>query len=146
MHVTATYNQNSYDFFFKPIFLQFPDLEQSLLDDFKIYKATKKLPNYFGRDTNYERPDDIKDKGLMHIHLALHGKKLVTPEGKDIDDKTPQWDRTSDSALIYAQNLHDENLYTIIALFDPLAHSKAKDYDRMRTLASYAEAFRKTMF
>jgi hypothetical protein len=46
MHVTVTYNVKSYDFFFKPIFLEFPHLKQSLLDDFSAYKATNQLPHY----------------------------------------------------------------------------------------------------
>lgn len=142
MHVTVTYNVKSYDFFFKPIFVEFPHLKQSLLDDFAAYKETKLLPQYFGRDTDYERPEDIIGSGLMHIHLGLHGTKLVTPQGGAIDANTPQWDRTSDSALLYAQNLLDENQYSLIALFDPLAHQKAKDYERMRLLASYAHQFR----
>lgn len=142
MHVTVTYNVNSYDFFFRPIFVEFPHLKQSLLDDFLAYKATNQLPHYFGRDTDYARPEDIIGSGLMHIHLGLHEKKLLTPRGKEIDTSTPQWDRTSDSALLYAQNLLDENQYSLIALFDPLAHKKAQDYERMRLLASYAKEFR----
>ncbi|MGV2880121.1 hypothetical protein D9O29_08910 [Pantoea vagans] len=142
MHVTVTYNVKSYGFFFQPIFVEFPHLKQSLLDDFAVYKATNQLPHYFGRDTDYERPEDIIGSGLMHIHLGLHEKKLVTPQGKEIDSTTPQWDRTSDSALLYAQNLTDENQYSLIALFDPGAHKKAQDYERMRRLASYAHEFR----
>ena len=92
MHVTVTYNVKSYDFFFKPIFLEFPHLKQSLLDDFSAYKATNQLPHYFGRDTDYARPADIQGSGLMHIHLGLHENKLLTPQGKQIDSSTPQWD------------------------------------------------------
>ncbi|MCK0552588.1 type II toxin-antitoxin system YafO family toxin [Pantoea ananatis] len=146
MSVTVTYNQKSYDFFFRPIFLEHPHLEQSLLDDFKRYKETNVLPDYFGRDTNYLRPDDIKNKKLMHIHLALHGKKLKTPDGDGIDANTKQWNRTSDSALIYAQNAFDESHYSLIALFDPGAHIKAKNYPRMRVLAKYCEEFRQLIF
>lgn len=142
MHVTVTYNVKSYAFFFKPIFVEFPHLKQSLLDDFAAYKSTSQLPHYFGRDTDYSRPDDIIGSGLMHIHLGLHEVKLVTPQGKEIDSSTKQWDRTSDSALLYAQNLLDENQYSLIALFDPAAHKKAQDYERMRLLASYAKEFR----
>lgn len=142
MHVTVTYNVKSYDFFFKPIFVEFPHLKQSLLDDFSAYKATNQLPHYFGRDTDYARPAEIQGSGLMHIHLGLHEQKLVTPQGKPIDSSTPQWDRTSDSALLYAQNLFDENQYSLIALFDPLAHSKAQNFERMKLLASYASEFK----
>ncbi len=142
MHVTVTYNVKSYAHFFKPIFVEFPHLEKSLLDDFTAYKATGQLPSYFGRDTDYARPADIIGSGLMHIHLGLHGKKLVTPQGKPIDSNTSQWNRTSDSALLYAQNLVDENCYSLVALFDPGAHAKARDEERMRLLASYASEFR----
>lgn len=142
MRVTVTYNVKSYDFFFKPIFVEFPDLKQSLLDDFALYKSSGQLPEYFGRDTDYARPQEIVGSGLMHIHLGLHEKKFVTPQGKPIDANTPQWDRTSDSALLYAQNLLDENQYSLIALFDPGAHAKAQDYDRMKRLAAFAHEFK----
>lgn len=144
MHVSVEYNQKSFGFFFSPVFVDFPDLQQTLQDDFARYKDTGALPDYFGRDTAYDRPDDIKDSGLMHIHLCIDGKQFdAPPKGADLrDPKTVQWYRTSNTALVYAQNLLDENSYSLIALFHPVAHFNAQNYDRMRILAAYAREFR----
>lgn len=143
MHITVDYNRDSYDYYLSPVFVQFPSLEKTLLEDFKLYKATGRLPDYFGRDTAYDRPDDIQDSGLWHIHLSLGNDEFkVDPNSRAVDDqKTIQWNRTSDTALVYARGLLDENSYSLIAVFTPPAHNKAKNYDRMRILAGYARGF-----
>lgn len=148
MQLTVEYNKDSYEYFFSPVFVEFPDLKQTLVDDFIIYKSTGSLPNYFGRDTSYHRPPDIEDAGLMHLHIAL-GQNEFEPIRHGIDVSTPQmfqWHRTSNTALVYAQNLFDENRYSFIALFHPVAHMSANNDDRMRLLASYARDFRNTIF
>lgn len=144
MHVTVEYNESSYGYFFAPVFVEFPSLKQSLLDDFAIYKATGKLPGYFGRDTGYDRPPDIKDAELMHLHLALGANSFsAPPKSANLSDpKTVQWHRTSNTALVYSQNLYDENRYSLIALFHPVAHMSANNDDRMRRLAQYSRDFR----
>lgn len=143
MHVTVEYHPQSYGYYLSPVFVKFPALEKTLIADFEIYKATGTLPHYFGRDTAYDRPDDIQDSGLFHIHLALDNDTFSPPpKGADLtDSKTVQWYRKSDTALVYAQNLLDENRYSLIAVFTPPAHDKAKNYDRMRILAGYAREF-----
>lgn len=143
MHITVDYNRDSYGYYLSPVFVQFPSLEKTLLEDFKLYKATGKLPDYFGRDTAYDRPDDIQDSGLWHIHLTLENDEFkVNPKaGIATDQKTMQWNRTSDTALVYAKGLLDENSYSLIAVFTPPAHDKANNYDRMRILAGYARSF-----
>ena len=143
MHITVDYNPDSYGFFLSPVFDDFPALRQSLLDDFKIYKSTGKLPDYFGRDTAYDRPEEIQGSGLWHIHLALGKDKFsAPPKSTNLNDQqTIQWYRTSDTALVYAKGLIDENSYSLIAVFTPSAHNKASDYDRMKKLAGYARKF-----
>ncbi|MCZ5545012.1 type II toxin-antitoxin system YafO family toxin, partial [Escherichia coli] len=76
------------------------------------------MPSYFGRDTSYHRPPDIEDAGLMHLHLAI-GENKFEPIKNGTDISTPQklqWHKTSNTALVYAQNLFDENRYSLIAL------------------------------
>ncbi|WP_432321444.1 type II toxin-antitoxin system YafO family toxin [Yersinia enterocolitica] len=143
MHITADYNPHSFEYYLSSVFVDFPSLKQSLLDDFIIYKSTGKLPDYFGRDTVYDRPDDIQDSGLGHIHLELGDDKFkAPPKSANLNDQQVlQWYRTSDTALVYAKGLIDENSYSLIAVFTPPAHDKAKDYDRMRILAEYARKF-----
>lgn len=141
MHVTVECNRDSYDYYLAPVFVQFPTLETAILEDFKSYKETGKLPDYFGRDTAYDRPDDIQDSGLWHIHLSLGDDKFKAQARGLQDQKTIQWNRTSDTALVYARGLIDENSYSLIAVFTPPAHNKAQNYDRMRILAGYARSF-----
>lgn len=152
MHLSVTYNPKTYDRFFAPVFTKFPSLEQSLLDDFVIYKATGKLPHYFGRDTLYDRPDEVKDAHMWHIHLELGMNKFeppITPKGKHArkpDQATVQWHRTSDTCLVYVQNILDENQYSLLAVFHPWAHAEGQDYRQMRELAAVAKEFREDIF
>lgn len=144
MHVTVDYFEKSYNYFFAPVFVEFPSLKQSLLDDFAAYKSTGELPDYFGRDTRYDRPADIIDAELMHLHLKLGKNDFDLPpkQANLSDTQTIQWYRTSNTALVYSQNLLDENSYSLIALFHPVAHMSANNDDRMRVLAQYSRDFR----
>jgi len=152
LHITATYNAHTYDRYFAPVFARFPTLEQSLLEDFITYKATGKLPHYFGRDTLYDRPDEIKAVQLRHMHFELGnnmfkplaelgGKRPHTP-----DPSTVQWYKTSDTCLVYIQNIVDEHCYSLLAVFHPWAHAEGQDYKQMKELAAIAEKFRVTIF
>lgn len=151
MQITVTYNPHTYEKFFAPVFARFPQLEQSLVDDFIHYKATGQLPHYFGRDTLYDRPEDIKDAQLWHLHLEIGANKFplpTYPNGKNFassDQATLQWYRTSDSCLVYTQNLINENAYSLIAVFHPWAHSEAQNYKQIRALATVAREFRESI-
>ncbi|HFR4133256.1 type II toxin-antitoxin system YafO family toxin [Raoultella ornithinolytica] len=143
MHVTVECNPQSYEYYLSPVFVRFPSLEASLLEDFRMYKATGVLPHYFGRDTTYDRPVEIQDSGLWHIHLSLGDDGfLPPPKNANLQDpKEMQWYRRSDTALVYAKGLIDENSYSLIAVFTPPAHDKANNLDRMKILAGYAREF-----
>lgn len=151
MQISVTYNPQTYDRFFAPVFVQFPGLEQSLLDNFATYKAAGKLPDIFGRDTLYDRPEDIKDAQLWHMHLEVGNNKFpkpTAPRGKKNpppDQATIQWFRTSDTCLVYAQNILDEHSYSLLAVFHPWAHAQGQDYKQMRELAVIAREFRETI-
>lgn len=145
MSVIAEYNKESYDIYLKQVFIKYPGLEAQLLADFVAYKSTGNLPHYFGRDTLYEEPDDIKDAELRHIHLVV-GTQVFDPAPKWVkpqtaDNQTIQWYRTSNTALVYAKNLMDENHYTLMAVFTPYAHEEARIYPKMRQLAQFSRNF-----
>jgi len=148
LQVSVEYNVQTYEKFFQPVFLRFPALEQTLLDDFKLYKETQTLPHYFGRDTLYDRPEDIQDAKLWHLHLAVGNNKFpapTVPKGKPpvlANAATLQWSRTSNSCLVYTQHLLDETSYSLIALFHPYAHADGRDYKLMRELAQVSRDFR----
>lgn len=143
MHVSVEYNPLSYEYYLSPVFVTFPELEKTLLDDFKLYKAKGILPNYFGRDTAYDRPEDIQGSGLFHVYLMIGTDRFANPpKSADLSKQnTIQCYRTSDTALVYAQSLMDEHSYSLIAVFTPPAHNKAQNYERMRILAGYARDF-----
>lgn len=143
MGVNADYNKDSYNLYLKAVFQKYPDLESRLLADFIRYKSTGELPDYFGRDTLYDDPEDIRDAELRHIHFEI-GTHVFGPLPKwvDLTDKQAiQWERTNNTALVYARNLLDENQYTLIAVFTPYAHETAREYPKMRELAGYARKF-----
>ncbi|HGL3854427.1 TPA: type II toxin-antitoxin system YafO family toxin [Klebsiella aerogenes] len=148
MQISVTYHSQTYDRFFAPVFAVFPDLEQSILKDFALYKSTGMLPTYFGRDTLYDRPEDIQKAKMWHLHLEIGGNKFpppYAPKGRKApqpDQQTLQWSRTSDSCLVYAQNEMNENCYSLLAVFHPYAHAEAQDYRQLRELAGLAQDFR----
>jgi mRNA interferase YafO len=140
--VIVEYNKDSYDFYLKQVFNGFPGLEQQLLDDFIIYKSTGRLPDYFGRDTLYTDPSDIQDAELRHIHFEVGNDKFKLPTGwRNLTSQQLQWVKTTNTALVYTKHLLNEDHYSLIAVFTPLAHMKARDYGRMRVLAGYARKF-----
>lgn len=143
MNVTATYNKESYNLYLRSVFTKYPHLEQQLLDDFITYKSTGNLPDYFGRDTVYDEPEDIRDVSLRHIHFEL-GDQVFGPLPKwvDLRDKQKvQWYRTSNTALVYAKHEVEDNHYTLMAVFTPYAHEDAREWPRMRQLAKFARNF-----
>ncbi|MCS0734459.1 type II toxin-antitoxin system YafO family toxin [Escherichia coli] len=145
MQISVTYHPETYEHFFAPVFAVFPELEQSIIKDFTQYKATGMLPGYFGRDTLYDRPEDVKDAKMWHLHLELGNNKFPKPSGRmstSTDQVTLQWYRTSDSCLVYAQNELNENCYSLLAVFHPYAHEEARNYRQIRYLAGLAREFK----
>lgn len=119
--------------YFKPIFDDYPDLEKILITDFINYKEGNNIPHYFGRDAAYVKPYSAHKAGLMHIHLALPPKVF--------DQNKGLYYRTSDTALVYVQAGCDINKYSLLAIFHPDAHSKARNESMMKKLASIAQRF-----
>ena len=147
MKINVSYNPETYDYYCAPVFLQFPSLEQDLLNDFARYKETGVLAHYFGRDTDYSRPDEIAGRGLMHLHVKLGNNDFDSlPKFIDKNDKQQlQWYRTTNSAVVYSQNIISENHYSIIAVFHPYAHLNANNDERMKKLADVATRFRESV-
>lgn len=140
-HVDASINPSTRDDFFADAFLRFPELEASIILDFKRYKATGELPNYFGRDVAYTQPYGAFKSGLMHIHLCLPPNTF--------SDKKPQPDRVckrgdpeNDACLVYVQGELYENRYSLIAIMHPDAHTKAREHGLMSYLARVAQEFK----
>lgn len=108
-----------------------------LIDDFKIYKATGKLPELFGRDVPYDFPFAVKEAGLQHIHV-----KDATSKNWTIQKIS--FSKTSDTALIYCQGAIHSDCFLLIAILEN-AHQTYRTMPLyLLELADIAEKFRES--
>lgn len=143
MTVNVEFNSETYDEFFKGILKEYPELLGNLEQDFADYIESDRLsvPDYFGRDAPYMRPESAVNTGLMHIHIAI--PPTIFPNNRAQYYRTcPKDAPQQDAALIYTQGLYEEDRYSLIALLHPSAHAQARDYQTMRYLIAVAERFR----
>ena len=56
MALTAEYSQVTWDDFFQPTFVVYPDLESQLKSEFITYKSTGAPSNLLGRDAPFDFP------------------------------------------------------------------------------------------
>ncbi|BFM15447.1 type II toxin-antitoxin system mRNA interferase toxin YafO [Maricurvus nonylphenolicus] len=108
-----------------------------LVEDFRTYKTRRHLPDTFGRDELYDHPFTlpiIKSEEVRHIHLT-DGDNPWKP-GK------LQYNKTSDSHLIYCQGCIDSNNFLLMGILAPDAHKLARDNSIMFKLGKMAETFR----
>ena len=111
----------------------------ALKEDFKQYKGSHLLPSNFGRDAEYNHPNNlpiVRQEKLSHIHLEEPDKPWSI--------RTMQFSKTSDTHLVYCQGHHDENCYLLMALLSPDAHDQALNRTIMYNLGKMAEKFRNT--
>lgn len=134
--VIAEYHPATFEAFFSEPLKDFPSLADDLLADFVHYKSMDQLPATFGRDAPYVEPWAAFDAGIMHIHLKL------PPEF--FPKKRPQFDRTTDTALVYVRGDLEDNRYMIFGVLHPNAHAQAREERIMRYLARLAKEFRDT--
>jgi len=109
----------------------------ALVDDFKSYKLTGNISEYFGRDVPYDHPYTlpvILAEEVQHIHLGS--------EDKPFPLKKIQFYQTSDVHLVYCQGALDENYYLLMTILSPDGHKQARSRDIMFKLGVMAEKFR----
>jgi mRNA interferase YafO len=109
----------------------------ALKKDFRQYKESGIPPGNFGRDAQYNHPNAlpiVRQEKVAHIHL----EEPDTPWRV----KTVQFNRTSDTHLIYCRGFSDENCYLLMALLSPNAHDQAWNNTIMYNLGKMAEQFR----
>ena len=109
----------------------------ALVNDFKRYKLTEIVPEYFGRDVPYDHPNTLPvvlAEEIQHIHLGS--------EDKPFPINKIQFHKTSDIHLVYCQGVSNENCYLLMAILAPDAHEQAKSRDIMYKLGVMAEQFR----
>lgn len=141
MEIEISINDTTRKEYFESVFLKHPELEDSIIADFRRYKETGELPSYFGTDVAYTQPHAAINAGLMHIHLKFPPDKF----NKNIpqsDRKCKIGDPGNDAALVYVQGELYENKYSLLAIFNPDAHGVARNHELMSYLCRIAQDFR----
>ncbi|EQC00044.1 MULTISPECIES: type II toxin-antitoxin system YafO family toxin [Photorhabdus] len=139
--VDVSINEYTRKDFFDDVFLKHPDLEQAILQDFKHYKETGEVPDYFGRDVAYTQPEAAYKSCMMHIHLCFPPDSFPTNRVqyyRTCKSNSPE----NDACLVYVQGLLEENKYSLLAIMHPDAHGKARNPKIMSYLARIAQNFR----
>ncbi|UJF20374.1 type II toxin-antitoxin system YafO family toxin (plasmid) [Vibrio sp. SS-MA-C1-2] len=108
----------------------------ALVNDFKSYKETGVIPEFFGRDEPYNHPHTLpilKTEEVKHIHLATEDAPFL---------QSIQFYQTSDKHLVYCQGWNNPHCYLLIAILAPNAHEQARNRTIMFNLGKIAEIFR----
>lgn len=128
----VTWNSASYAQFLEPTFKLQPNLEVTLLEDFKSLKQGM-FPSVFGKDGPYTAPGAIVSSRVYHVHLLFSKQERSRSLNR--------FNCTSDRALVYTQHAHFQDVYSLLAIFPQNAHGYAKDPKIMADIAAYAAAF-----
>ena len=105
--------------------------------DFKRYKETGVPADHFGRDAPYNHINSLPSvrlQELQHLHL------LTPPLVKK--PSLRQFNKTSDTHLVYCQGFYSNEVYLLIALLSPNAHEQAHNNSIMLKMAQISEKFR----
>jgi len=117
---------------------QLTEVELSpLIADFKQYKLTGVVPDTFGRDELYNHSNSlpiIKAEEVQHIHLLNEEKYWPI--------YAVQFNKTSDTHLVYCQGEANPGCYLLIAILSPNAHEQARNNSVMYNMGKMAEKFR----
>lgn len=127
-------------------FLQSMSEDESIKDicaGFKSYKTTQNPGTLFGRDASLDRPSCAKLSGLQHVHI-LDEMESFSSKNIKVVRLEDQYDRTSDSFLIYCQGINDRRNYLLIDIIWFDAHETTRDYLRVIQYADEAERFYKS--
>lgn len=131
MKVTVTFEDKLYDTFSDKKVADLNALEQDLTNYFSSSKSSR--PDYIGKDVPFERPDNITDVELHHIHFYVDNVSCKS---------TWSQKSTSDSYIVYTYGFMNEEAYHVVDIIGDNAHQACKDYCLMRTYKVIAENFR----
>ena len=107
----------------------------ALANAFKEYKKTGIRPADFGRDATYDFPSSVKQAGMSHIHLKDSSSKRWTL-------RTIDYNKTSNTALIYCQGFFDKNKYLLLGFLERAHETYKENSSYLPQLAEIAEQFR----
>ena len=104
-----------------------------LVSDFKRYKLENNdVPETFGRDVRYHRPPLLVIEEVSHLHLGDF----------DTDPHIRQYDKTSDTHIVYCPAGVAVDTFALLAILTPNAHEQARDPVIMHNIGKSAERFR----
>ncbi|WP_221797512.1 type II toxin-antitoxin system YafO family toxin [Oceanobacter mangrovi] len=107
----------------------------SIIHDFKSYKSTGVRPDQFGRDTSYDFSQSVADAGLRHKHVK--DKSSINWHLKRLD-----YDRASNTALIYCEGFFNPNEYLLLGFLRNAHETYNENRFYLLDLAAVAEEFR----
>ncbi|HEA3550074.1 TPA: type II toxin-antitoxin system YafO family toxin, partial [Escherichia coli] len=116
MALTAEYSQVTWDDFFQPTFVVYPDLESQLKSEFITYKSTGAPSNLLGRDAPFDFPPFAVDANVQHIHVNLHFQLTWNARQEN-------YNRTSNHYLVYTEHMWDSGRFLLMGLVTP-AHDR----------------------
>lgn len=107
----------------------------ALSAEFKRYKKTGVKPADFGRDATFDFPSSVKQAGMSHIHLRDRTSKPWTL-------RTLDYNRTSNTALIYCEGFFDRNKFLLLGFLERAHETYNENRQYLPMLAEIAEQFR----
>ena len=118
-----------------------------LVIEFKKYQNSSEAGEYFGRDASLDRPQSAKFAELQHIHthpnfLTGLPVNMQTNQLRTWRIHGRQYDKRSDSWLIYCHGVRMQDNILLLAFLKDDAHSRANQVSFIGQLADEAEAWR----
>lgn len=101
--------------FLEPSFLKYPDLENQLIAEFKYCKDNNASTSTFGNDSAFTFPPFAVEAQLYRFHIKL-------PNEQSWSANIADYKKTSNTYLVYAKHMWDDNRYSILAVVNP-AHT-----------------------
>lgn len=111
------------------------ELVANLYTRFKAYKSGAVPGASLGRDASYNRPESVRQAGLWHIHVK-------DETSMDWHLKRVQFDKKSDTALIYCEGFYNKNYFLLLSLLKNAHETCRQDRFYLVKLAELAEKFR----
>lgn len=118
----------------------FPGFEEQLRLDFIRFIESDRMeyPDYFGRDSIYNWPQEAEAEAVSHMHIALPPR--VFQKSALIDRTNPRIP-DKDACLVYCEHAVSRGRILFLDFFYPDAHKMAHCKRTMQRLARNANLF-----
>lgn len=118
----------------------FPGFEEQLKLDFIHFIDSDRLeyPDYFGRDSIYNWPQEAEAEAVSHMHIALPPRVF---RSSSLIDRTNPKVADKDTCLVYCEHAFTRGRILFLDFFHPDAHKMARCERTMKRLAKNANLF-----